>query len=159
MVTRGAFYGIMVVLVALLLLSSFTAAYYYTQYGQAESQNRSYVQQLQRLGVKYNSDILFDFGNGTRAWHNDTLFQPGTNMYVATQIMTGGRINDTYYPKYSEHFITAMYNVGDTGNDYWGLWIFNASVWQMSSAGADEVQVTNNSVFAWSYGLNNGTQP
>jgi len=159
MPSRGVFYGILTVLVALLIITSSLAAIYYGQYSQAESQNSSYVQQLQRLGVRYSSDVLFDFGNGTRAWHNDTMFQPGLNLYTATQIVTDGQINDTYYPKFSEHFITAMYNVGNTGNDYWGLWVYNASTWQMPQVGADLIQVSNNSVFAWAYGTNAGTRP
>jgi hypothetical protein len=159
LVSRGVFYGVVVVMVGLLVISSSLALVYYGQYNQAELQNRSYVQQLQRLGVRYTSDVLFDFGNGTRVWHNGTLFQPGLNMYTATQILTGGRINDTYYSKYSEHFITAMYNVGDAGNDYWGLWVYNASTWQMPQVGADLIQVTNGSVFAWAYGTNSGSKP
>lgn len=159
MVSKSAFYGVVVVLVVLLVISSSLALVYYSQYNQAESQNRSYVQQLQRFGVRYTSDVLFDFGNGTRVWHNGTLFQPGVNMYAATQILTDGRINDTYYPKYSEHFITAMYNVGNAGSDYWGLWVYNFSTWVEPVVGADQIQVTNNSVFAWSYGLNTGHKP
>jgi type II secretory pathway pseudopilin PulG len=159
MASRGVFYGVVVVMVVLLIITSSLAVVYYTQYSQAESQNRSYAQQLQRLGVMYSSDIMFDFGNGTRIWHNDTLFQPGTNMYAATQILTGGRINDTYYPKYSEHLITALYNVGSSGNDYWGLWAYNDSAWQMPTVGADLILVANNSVFAWAYGTNSGSRP
>jgi hypothetical protein len=153
-VSRGTFYGVVVVLVVLLVISSSLALVYYTQYGQVEAQNRSYVQQLQRLGVRYSSDILIDFGNGTRTWHNDTLFQPGLNLYVATQIVTGGNINSTYYPKYSEHLITAMYDVANSGNDYWGLWNYNSTSWQSAQVGADQIQVANNSVFAWTYGAN-----
>ena len=159
MVSRGAFYGAVVVLVVLLVISSSLALLYYTQYNQAESQNQSYVQQLQRLGVRYSSDFLFDFGNGTREWQNGTLFQPGTNVYAATQLLTNGRINDTYYASLKEHFITAMYNIPSAGNNYWGLWAANASGWYMPSVGADDIQVTNNSVFAWAYGANNGTSP
>jgi hypothetical protein len=158
-VARGVFYGVVLVLVVFLIVSSSLAVVFYGQYNQAESQNRSYVQQLQRLGVRYSSHVLFDFGNGTRLWQNDTLFQPGLNMYAATQILTNGRINDTDYPKYSEHFITAMYDVANAGNNYWGLWAYNASSWQLVSVGADLVQVTNNSVFAWAYGTNLGSKP
>jgi hypothetical protein len=160
LVTRGTFYGVVVVMVVLLVISSSLAVAYYSQYNQAESQNSSYAQQLQRLGVRYESDILFDFGNGTRVWHNSTQFQPGTNMYVATEmLLTDAQINATYYPKYSEHEITAMYNVADAGNNYWGLWEYNDSAWQTTPVGADLVQVTNGSVFAWAYGTNSGFQP
>ena len=154
MVARGVSYGVVAILVALLVISSSLAVLYYGQYNQVESQNRTYEQQLHRLGVRYSADILFDFGNGTRTWHNDTLFQPGVNFYVATQMVTDGQVNATYYPKYLEHFVTGMYQIGNTGNDYWGLWVYNESSWQAPQVGADLIQVTNNSVFAWTYGTN-----
>jgi hypothetical protein len=154
MVSRGTFYGVVVVLAVLLVISSSLALVYYTQYGQAEGQNRSYVQQLQRLGVRYTSHILIDFGNGTRTWDNGTLFQPGLNLYIATQIVTDGNLNATYYPKYSEHLITAIYDVANAGTNYWGLWTHNATSWQAAQVGADLIPVTNDSVFAWTYGTN-----
>lgn len=153
---RRAFLGVIVILVAAVLLTSAVAAYYYSQYNQVESENRTYVQQLKQLGVEYSSHILIDFGNGTKTWYNDTKFQPGWDVYVATQVITDGHINATYYPPpYSEHLITAIYNVAEVGTDYWGLWTYNAtSSWQMAQVGADDLKVYNGSVYAWAFGTN-----
>ena len=151
---RRTLLGIAVILLAVVLLVSGLAAYYYSQYNKAESQNRTYVLQLQALDVKYVSHILLDFGNGTRTWYNDTT-QPGLNLYVATQVITGGHVNATYYPEYSSHLVTAIYNVANAGNDYWGVWTYNStSSWQMAQVGADQLQVYNGSVYAWTYGSN-----
>ena len=145
-------------LIAILIVSSGAAVYYYSKYNQAESQSKAYADQLKELGVVYSSHFLVDFGNGTRRWYNGTLFQPGTNVYVATQIVAGGRVNATYYTEYSEHLITSMFNIANSGNNYWGLWTYNfnhTTSWQLAQVGPDDLQVTNGSVFAWSYGSNN----
>ena len=142
-------------LVALVIVSGFAAVYYYSRYNQAESQNETYLQQLKALDVSYDSHILIDFGNGTNVWYNDTHFQPGLNLYVATQVITGGQVNATYYPSYSEHFVTAIYNVANSGNNYWGIWTYNSTAsWQMANVGADDLQIYNGSVYAWFYGPN-----
>jgi len=157
-VTKGSrtFQGIIFILVLATLLSSVTAAYYYSRYTQAEAENATYAQQLRQLGAKYVSHILFDFGNGTRIWSNDTEIQPGWSLYVATEVITGGHLNATYYPEYSSHLVTAIYNKGDAGNNYWGIWTFipTNSSWQMAVVGSDELRVNNGSVFAWTYGPN-----
>jgi len=152
---RRTLQGIVVVLVAVVLIVSGLAAYYYSQYNQVESENSTYVQQLRQLDVDYSSHILIDFGNGTRVWFNDTKFQPGLNLYAATEVITDGHINSTYYPEFSSHLVTAIYNIGNAGNDYWGIWTYNSTAsWQMAPVGADQLQVYSGSVFAWTYGPN-----
>jgi len=153
-------YSVIVVLVALIVIVSTIAGLYYYQYGQAVSENSTYVQELNKLNVKYFSDILLDYGNGTKAWNNVTNVQPGTNLYVETQIITGGNINATYYPQYQSHLVTAINNVGSTISMYWFLWTYNLTAsWQQASLGPDEIPVSNNSVFAWSFCGGNCTSP
>ena len=152
---RRTLQGFIVVLLAAVIIVSAVAVYYYSQYSQAESQDQTYAQQLRQAGVTYSSHFLIGFGNGTSLWFNDTRFQPGLNVYVATQIITNGHINSTYYPEYSSHLVTAIYDLANQGNDYWGLWSYNAtSSWQMAQVGADLLPLYNGSVFAWTYGAN-----
>ena len=153
---RSTLQGFIVILIFGILLLSVTATYYYSRYNQSEAENATYAQQLRQLGVKYVSNILFDFGNGTRTWFNNTKIQPGWNLYVATEVITDGHINATFYPEWSSHLITAIYNIGNAGNNYWGIWTYTStnSSWQMAQVGADELQVYNGSVFAWTYGPN-----
>lgn len=160
MTSQRTLYGVVAILVALVLLTSGASAYYYSQYNQVASENQTYVQQLRQLSVKYSSHILIDFGNATRIWYNDTKIEPGWNLYVVTQIITNGHINATYYPQYSSHFVTAIYNVANTKNEYWLLWTYNATAsWQMAQVGADQLQVYNGSVYAWTYASCNPTCP
>jgi hypothetical protein len=155
-----SFYGIFAVLVALLIITSSIAGLYYYQYSQAEALNSTYVSQLKQLNVKYNSNIFVDYGNGTSHWYNVTNVQPGSNLYVETEIIANGQVNATYYPEYESHLLTAINNVGNTNALYWLLWTYNkTALWQMASTGPDLLPVTNNSVFAWSYCGANCSQP
>ena len=145
-------YGIIALLLAFALIISGLAALYYYQYNQAESANQTYVQQLKQLNVKYYSNILIDYGNGTKTWYNETKVDPGWNLYVTTQIITNGHVNATYYPQYGSHFITAIYNVPDTKSKYWLLWTWNATAsWQTAQVGSDQLKMYNGSVYAWAY--------
>jgi len=149
---RRTLFGVVVVLLAFMLLLAGTTAYYYYLFDQASSQNQAYIQQLRQLNVKYSSSILFDFGNGTRQWYNDTRLEPGWNLYVATQVIADGRMNATYYPQYSAHLVTSIYNIADTKSEYWLIWTYNKTTsWQMAQVGADQLSIHNGSVYAWTY--------
>lgn len=148
------------VLVALLVIVSSLAGVYYVQYNKAEAQNSTYVSELNQANVRYDSSVLIDYGNGTRNWFNVTNVQPGTNFYVETEIIAGGQVNSTYYPQYGSHLVTAINGVGNTNSLYWLLWTYNSTaLWQQASVGADQLPVTNGSIFAWSYCGANCTQP
>lgn len=161
MASQKTLYGIIAVLIAIVVIVSGVAALYYYQYNQAESSNQSYISQLKALNVKYETSFFFDFGNGTNVWKNSTSIQPGWNAYVATQVITNGNLNATYYgPPLSEHFVTAIYNVenNDTQNTYWFFWTYNSTaLWQTASVGPDLITVKNDSVFAWTYCSMNAT--
>ncbi len=55
MPSEGAFYGIVVVLVALLVVTGTVAAFYYGQYQSASSQNRAYAGELTTALASYKS--------------------------------------------------------------------------------------------------------
>jgi len=103
----------------------------------------------------YSVNILLNFGNGTRRWHNDTQVQPGWNLYTATVVLTGGDMQATWYPPSpalgpGEHFVNSIDEVSGTATSYWSVWTYNSTaLWQMSPVGADLIPVYNGSVFAW----------
>jgi hypothetical protein len=153
-------YIVVVVLVGLLVIVSTIAGLYYYQYSQAEAQNSTYVTELNRANVRYLSNIFVDYGNGTKHWYNVTNVEPGTNLYVETEVVSGGNVNSTYYPQYQSHLVTAINGVGNTNSLYWLLWTYNrTSMWQEAASGPDLLPVSNNSIFAWSYCGANCTQP
>lgn len=100
----------------------------------------------------YAADVLFDFGNGTRVWHNETQVQPGWNMYVETVVLTRGDLQAQWYPDYHEHLVSGMDGVSNSQTMSWFLWTYNKTAsWQASPVGADLLQVYNGSVIAWTY--------
>ena len=102
----------------------------------------------------YTSSVLFDFGNGTRVWYNATSVQPGWNLYILTLVITSGRMDAQWYPQYGEHFVTGVYGAENSPNRNmaWFFWNWNATAkWQNPPIGADDLNVYDGSVFAWTY--------
>jgi Flp pilus assembly protein TadG len=100
----------------------------------------------------YSADVLFNFGNGTRRWYNNTQIQPGWNLYTATVVITRGNMQATWYPSFGEHFMNSIGGVSGTSTNYWIIWSYNSTAsWQKASLGADDLPVYNGSVFAWTF--------
>jgi len=125
-------------------------------YGYASSQLSglwSAYLNLKPQSVKlYTADVLFNFGNGTSRWYNNTQVQPGWNLYTTTVVLTGGNMQATWYPSFGEHLVNAMWGVAGTKTSYWLVWTYNSTaLWQQAQVGADNLMVDNGSVFAWTY--------
>jgi hypothetical protein len=149
-----ALYGVIVVLIAALLISSSFAAFYLYQYDRAESNANSYLGELKAAGGSSIETVntLLDFGNGTQRWYNGTEVHPGWNAYLVTVIVTGGNLNDTWYPQYGEHLVNGIDGLQNSQSGSWFLWSYNGtSGWQVAPVGADLMPVGNGSVIAWSY--------
>ena len=105
----------------------------------------------------FTADFLFDFGNGTKIWYNNTSIQPGWNLYIASLVLTRGNMNATYYPSYGEHYVFGIDGTLSTQTNYWFIWTFGNSTWTVDNTGADLVPVYNDSVMAWSFCGENAT--
>jgi len=156
-VSKGAFYGIVAVLVALLVISSVVAVAYYDEYQQELTTNSHQSSELQHLISKYGatleSSVLVYFGNGTQQWYNDTQVQPGWNLYTLTLAVTNGNVNSTCCA-YGSHFITGIDGIQNqpSKNTAWLNWTYNStSGWATAQVGADQINVYNDSAFAWTY--------
>ncbi|HZW58226.1 MAG TPA: hypothetical protein VFF30_18200 [Nitrososphaerales archaeon] len=144
-------YGVLLVLIAIIVIVSGVAAYYYYQYSQSQSANQQYVAELRRLGASYYTNVVIDYGNDTYYWYNQTKVQPGWNLYTVTLLVTNGEVNATCC-EYGSHFVTGIGGIQNSKSEYWFLWNYTTSAsWQTASVGADEITVTNNSIFAWTY--------
>lgn len=98
------------------------------------------------------NNVLFDFGNGTRVWRNNTAIQPGWNLYIETVVLTNGKVVATWYPQYQSHFVAGIGGVSNTQTQFWFLWTYNkTSSWQPAQAGADQLVAYSNSVYAWTF--------
>lgn len=146
-------YGIITVLIAVVIIVSGLASLYYYEYSQAQSANQIYVSQLKQLNVKYVSNIVIDYGNGTKNWYNNTKIEPGWNLYTVTLLVTNGNVNATCCA-YGSHFVEGIGGVqnNNANNEYWFLWTYNSTaLWQVAQVGPDEITVQNNTIFAWTF--------
>ncbi len=100
----------------------------------------------------YSADILFNFGNGTRLWYNDSQVQPGWNLYTATVVLTRGNMQATWYPQFGEHLVNGIDGVSSSKTSYWYVWTYNSTaLWQKADVGADDIPVLNGSILAWTF--------
>lgn len=148
---QNTFYGIISVLIAIIVIVSGVAAFYYYQNSQTQSQNQRYIAQLKELNVNYLTDVVIDYGNGTHQWYNNTSIQPGLNLYTVTLLVSNGNVNATCC-EYNSHFVTGIGGVQNSNTQFWFLWNYTStSSWQISPVGPDEITVQNDSIFAWTY--------
>jgi len=155
--SKGTLHGVIVVLLAALVASSSLAAEYYLQYNRAATVAATDASTVRSLmsenGALMTSNLLIDFGNGTQQWHNGTRIQPGWNLYTETLAVTNGKVNATCCA-FGSHFVTGIDGVqSKSGSSVsWAVWTFNAtSSWQEANVGVDEIDVSNNSVYAWTF--------
>jgi hypothetical protein len=145
-------YGIIALLIAFLIIVSGLAVLYYYQYSQQVVQNNNYIDALKKANIRFFSNIVIDFGNGSHVWYNDTGVQPGSNLYIATLLVTNGNVNATWYAQYGEHLVTGIDGIQNTQAKSWYLWTYNNTAsWQVAQVGADQLFVNNASVFAWMF--------
>jgi hypothetical protein len=98
------------------------------------------------------NSILFDFGNGTRKWFNQTAINPGWNLYIETVVLNDGKVDAQWYPQYGEHLVNGIGGISNSATQYWFLWSYNKTAgWRSSQVGADNILVTSDSVYGWTY--------
>jgi uncharacterized protein DUF4430 len=96
-------------------------------------------------------NVLLNFGNGTSKWFNETKVPVSWNFYNLTLYMARGNVESEWYPEYSEHFITGIDGISNSGAYYWGLWQYctNDQAWLYSNVGADKIALSNNQTMGW----------
>ena len=97
----------------------------------------------------FHADILIEFGNGSKVWFNSTAVQPGWNAYIATVVLLNGGVDATWYPQFGEHFVTGLGGVSSQQTNSWFVWNHGNGGWEVLPTGADQLQVYDGTVFAW----------
>ena len=99
--------------------------------------------------------VLFNFGNGTVRWFNDSNVPAGWNFYNLTVYLANGNVNSDYYPNppYQEHFVRGIFGIQNSGESYWALWLYcnNDRAWLYSNVGADLIRLSDKQTMAWYY--------
>jgi hypothetical protein len=111
-------------LTVLSVTSTAYAGYYYTQYKQLEDTLKT----MQSLVLRVN--ILINYANGTKEWHNDTLVSVGATVFNATSAVA-----EVDYTLWSDSvLINSINGVQGTGDASWWWWIWDPSTSQWNSA-------------------------
>ena len=151
---RDIWFTVSLGLVIALVLTGFTASYYYLQFSSVQTSYRDTLASLEK--VSYNVNILINYGNGTHQWLNNTRIPIGWNAYNAT--LSVARLDASYTSQYMAHFINAINGVGLLKDDqhkdwFWFLWLWDESAkeWKLSDVGADGLVLRNGHIVAWVY--------
>lgn len=132
-------------LIALLVLSVSLNLYYYEAYIDAEQRYARLLSEKKVISV----DLLIEFNNGTRIWHNDTSVPIGWTLFNLTIVTTGGRVE--YQAAYGSAFITSIDGVGGSGPYYWLWYSWNSTAgdWASGMSGADQHVLLDGETLAW----------
>ena len=149
MVGKNVWMWTTLVLVCALIMVSYTTIYYYNEYQKYQSLYGDTLEELKRFRNYIFVNILIDYGNGTKEWHNETLVPLGATLFDATRI-----ISEPNYTKYSFGvFITSINGVGGDPNHYWLWFIWNSTSksWEPGPVGCDSHILSEGETLSWVY--------
>jgi len=106
-------------------------------------------------------NTLFNYGNGTSKWRNETNVPSDWSFYKLTTTISQTEASPTMSVS-GQHYVTGLDGVRSLGPyDYWTLWVFcqKDSAWATSPVGADLISMKNGDAFAWYYQTPPSTNP
>lgn len=122
------------------MIASFSAGYYWLQYSNA----------LQRTsGILIQVNVGVDYGNGTRAWNNDTKTLTGVTLFdISKQVFSL-----TYSVGIYGTEVTAINDVQKQGVYAWTYWVWNSTSreWSIVWENADAHRVSEGEIIMWYY--------
>jgi len=143
---KGGLVWISVGLVCSTVFTSMFAFYYHEEYTRNLALYRNTLKDLDAVTVRVN--LLINYGNETREWHNATRVPLGASLLNATLSMAD--VNYTVGPFGA--FVNRINGVGG-GNKYWLWWYWNStsSEWMTLLQGCDQFVLHNEDTVAWYY--------
>ncbi len=143
------FKTISVLLVGAVILTSSLAGFYFYQFSIV---NDAYSSTLASLdGLSYEIDLIINFGNGSTSYFNQTIIPIGFDMYNATILATGGRVDATYFPEFDAHFVNSIMGLSGDAGSGWSAWAFDdiTGEWRALEIGADSFILKDGQSVAW----------
>ena len=138
-------------LLALLILSSGIAVYFYLDSVDANRRYNSLLSELE--GVSLEINLLIDYGNGTLVWHNKTLLPIGATLLNATLKVSR---SVEYIGSEMGVFVNGIDGVGTKivkKGYYWLWWRFDKAQgeWVLGETAADHYILQRGDTLAWVY--------
>jgi len=147
MAKRSGWMWISTALLCALLASFYLSLYYYTESAKYQDLYRDALKELAEHTIFVN--ILIDYGNGTKAWYNNTRVPTGANLFNATKM-----IAKIEYQRYDWGIlITAINGVtGDQSHGWlWNIWDSTKAQWEFGPVGADAFTLKERDTVSWVY--------
>jgi hypothetical protein len=126
-------------------------------YGENQRYQQLYQKTLGDLkAVSIQVNILINYGNGTKEWHNNTRVPIGYSVFNVTRMIA--EVN--YKLEEWGVFVTAINGVGGTGS-YWNWWYWNAtsSMWQYGPIGCGAFILHEGDLVGWIYTSDSSRSP
>jgi len=147
MSSRGSWMWLSMGLLCILILVSGLTVHYYIEY---TNYQRLYAETLNELQEYENSifiDLLIDYGNGTKEWHNRTRVLIGSSLLNATEAVA-----EVEYTlgKYGV-FVTKINGIGGESNAYWLWYFWNGTGWEWGPVACDAYTLRNGEIVSWMY--------
>jgi len=133
-------------LAGILVITSLTTIYFYSEATRYQKLYSDTIRDLEHLTIRTN--ILINYGNGTRQWHNDTRVPVGSSAFNATLYVAN--VDYTVSPEFGI-FVTAIDGVKMEGDKWWSFWYWQNDQWISSEIGAAQYILKNEGMVAWSY--------
>ncbi len=97
--------------------------------------------------------LLFNYGNGTLEWHNNTLVPSTWNFFNVTLADANGNVGAVFFASFGSHFVYLINGVGCPavfGCDLaWSFWVLEGPCWTLPEVGVDQVPVSAGATAAW----------
>lgn len=109
----------------------------------------------------FEVSTIFNYGNGTSVWSNDTRVPQAWNFYNLTLFLANGRVQSQFFgPPLNEYQVLSINGLKQDNTNFWSLWKFcpTSEAWAYSNVGAQGLALSNHSAFGWYY-QNQNTQP
>ena len=126
-------------------LATILLGHYYLRFQEFANLSREY----EAVTMKVN--IYFDYGNGTKVWHNNTFVPVGFTLLNATELIADVYVDYTY----GAASINAIDGVASSLEEkkYWAWWRWDTTIpgWISGEAGADQHLLSPGETLAWTY--------
>ena len=137
-------------LLCTLILLSYLAIYYYSEFSRYQQLYNETLIELQKYDKFMFVNIMIDYGNETKVWYNNTLVIKGADLLNATQIVA--EVDYTSGGKFGA-FVNRINGVGQDPNTYWLWYTWNStsSKWDPGLVASDKYILHEGNIVAWIY--------
>lgn len=128
------------------ILGTIAAGYYFVQY---DSYRKEYSNLVDQLRISLEVNILLNYGNGTKVWHNNTVLPLGSTSFTAIY-----HLADTINYTDNEEFgilVTSINGVANNSTHGWLYWQWDPqdSMWMLPEYSSGKHILHNGEVIAF----------